>query len=194
MGGGGQDVEVGHGFGGGFELVADGLLGAAALEHVAVDAAVEADLVGGVDVDAEVIEREKLGVVEGEDAFDDDDGGGGDGVEAVGDAGVGFEVVDGAVDRLAGGEAADVFDDELGFERVRVVEVELVASVEGELREVAVVKVEREERGVELGGELAGEGGLAGAGAAGYADDDGFGGCFRHVCWLFLRAILGVQD
>ena len=73
VGGGGEDVEVGHGFGGGFELSAYALFGAAAFEHVAVDAAVEADLVGGVDVDAEVIERKQLGVVEGEDAFDDDD-------------------------------------------------------------------------------------------------------------------------
>ena len=47
--------------------------GAAALAHVAVDAALEADLVGGVDVDAEVVEREKFVVVQREDAFDDDD-------------------------------------------------------------------------------------------------------------------------
>ena len=62
-----------------------------------------------------------------------------------------------------------------------MVEVEFVAGVERELGEVAVVEVEREERGVELGGELAGEGGLAGAGAAGYGDDEGFGGGFGHL-------------
>ena len=47
--------------------------GAAALAHVAVDAALQADLVGRVDVDAEVVERKKLVVVQREDAFDDDD-------------------------------------------------------------------------------------------------------------------------
>jgi hypothetical protein len=83
--GGGQDVEVGHGTGGGFELGSDAGFGASAVAHVAIDAALETNLVGGVYVDAEVIEREKLGVVEGEDAFDDDYAGGGDGVEGSGD-------------------------------------------------------------------------------------------------------------
>lgn len=71
MGGGGDDVEVGHGLGGGFELGADARFGAAALAHVAVDATIEADLVGGVDVDAEVVEVAERLVVEGEDAFYD---------------------------------------------------------------------------------------------------------------------------
>ncbi len=163
---GGQDVEVGHGFGGGVELVADGLLGAAAVAHVAVDAALQADLVGRVDVDGEVEERVELRVVQGEDAFDDDDVGRGDEVEGACDAGVRLEVVDGAVDGLTLGEGADVFDDEFGLERVGVVEVAFVAGVEWEVREVAVVEVEREEGGFELGGELGGEGGLAGAGTA----------------------------
>ena len=56
MGGGGQDVEVGHGLGGGFELSAYALFGTASFAHVAVDAAIEADLIWSVDVDAEVVE------------------------------------------------------------------------------------------------------------------------------------------
>ena len=172
---GGEDVEVSHGFGGGVELLDDGFAGAAALAHVAVDAAHEANVVGGVDVDAEVVERGKFGVVEGEDAFDEDEPGGGDEVEGVGDAGVRGEVVYGAVDGVAGGEGADVLDEELGLEGVGVVEVALAAVVEGELREVAVVEVEGEERGVELMREFGGEGGLSGAGTAADADDDGLG-------------------
>lgn len=172
VGGRGEDVEFSHGFGGGFELGAYAFFGAAAFEHVAVDASGEADVVWGVDVDGEVVEGDEIGVVEGEDAFDDDDGGWGDGIEVVGDAGVGGEVVDGALDGLSAGEGADVLDDEFGLERVGVVEVALVAGVEGELGEIAVVEVEWEERGVELGGEFAGEGGLAGAGTACNADDE----------------------
>ena len=53
------------------------------------------------------------------------------------------------------GEGADVLDDELGLEGVGVVEVALVAGVEREVGEVAVVEVEWEERGFELGGEFA---------------------------------------
>ena len=77
------------------------LFGAAALAHVAVDAALQADLVGRVDVDAEVVEREKLVVVQREDAFDDDDARWHDRLEGVGHAGVAAEVVDGALNGVA---------------------------------------------------------------------------------------------
>ena len=109
---------------------------------------------------------------------------GGDEVERVGDAGVGAEVVDRALDGETGGEDADVREDELGLEGVGMVEVALVAGVEGEVGEVAVVEVEGEEGGVELRGELAGEGGLAGAGTAGYGEY--CGGFRRWVGWEHL--------
>jgi len=125
----GDDVEVGHRFGGGFELGDDGFPGAATLADVSVDAAHEADFVGGVDVDAEVVERGEFGVVEGEDAFDEDVACGDDGFEGVGDAGVGGEVVDGALDGEAECEVADVLDEELGLKGVGVVEVALGAGV-----------------------------------------------------------------
>ncbi len=173
VGFGGYDVELGHGPGSGFPLGVNACFGAAAFAHVAVDAAVKADLVGGVDVDGEAVEGQELGVMEGEDTLDDDDAFRGDGFEGFGDAGVGLEVVDGAVDGLARGEAAEVLDEEFAFERVRVIEVALVAAVERELGEVAVVEVEREECGVERGGEFAGEGGFAGAGTAGDGEDRG---------------------
>ena len=169
----GQNVEVGHGFGRGFELVAYGLFGTAALAHVAVDAASEADVMRGFDVDAEVVERDELGEMEREDAFDDDETCGGDGLEGAEDAGVGREIVNGTLDGAAGGERADVLDEELALERIRMVEVLLVAGVERELGEVAVIEVQREESRVELRGELAGERGFARAGAAGDADDSG---------------------
>ncbi len=168
----GQDVLFGHGAGGGFELGADGFFGAAALAHVAIDAAVEADFVGGVDVDAEVVERYEFWVVERENAFDEDDAGGDDGVEDAGDAGVVGEIVTRTLDGVAVAEAVDVLDEELGFQGVGVVEVLLVALVEGKLREVAVVPVEWEIGGVELGGELFGESGFAGAGTARDADEE----------------------
>ena len=161
---------LGHGAGGGFELFADGCFGAAAFTHVAIDAAVEADFVGRVDVDAEVVERDELGIMQREDTFDEDDLGWSDGVEVVGDAGVVGEVVDRALDGAAKGEVADVGDEELGFEGVGVVEVLFVAGVERELREVAVVEVERKQGRVELRGKLAGKCSFAGAGTAGDAD------------------------
>ena len=169
---GGEDVHFRHGSGCGFELGYDGFFGAAAFAHIAIDAAVEANFVGGIDVDAEVVERDELGVVEGEDAFDEDDAGGVDEVEGVGDAGVAGEVVYRALDGEAFGERADVGDDELGLEGVGVVEVLFVAGVEREPREVAVVVVEGEERGFELRGVLFGESGFAGAGTAGDADQE----------------------
>jgi hypothetical protein len=112
--------------GGGEELLADGFFGAAAVADVAVDAAAQADVVRGVDVDGEGVERLQLRVVEGEDAFDEDDLFGHDAVEGPGDAGVGLEVVDGARDGFSVREFANVLDDEFGLERVGVVEVALV--------------------------------------------------------------------
>jgi hypothetical protein len=137
-----------------------------------VDAAGEADVVGCVDVDAEVVKRVECGVVEREDSFDENEATGNDGLEGSGDAGVVGEVVDGAVDGVAGGERADVLYEELACEGVGVVEVLLVARIQRKLAEVAVIEIEREECGVKLRGKLAGERGLAGAGAAGDADED----------------------
>jgi hypothetical protein len=113
-------------------LLADAGFGAAALAHVSVDAALEAEVGGGVDEDADVVKRAEGLVMESEDAFDDHNGGWRDLFEGSGDAGVSGEVVDGALDGAAGGEGADVLDDELGFERVGVIEVALVAFVERE--------------------------------------------------------------
>jgi hypothetical protein len=158
--------------GSGPELLADTFFSAATLADVAGDAAEKAELMRGVDVDRQRVEREQLGVMEGEDAFYDDDLFGVDFVEGAG-ARVGLEVVDGAVDRLSGGKRTDVVEDEFGFERVGVIEVLFVTAIKRKTGQVAVVEVEREERGVELGGELGGEGGFARAGTAGYGEDDG---------------------
>ena len=100
----GRTNSLGHGQGCGVELLTDRLGGAAALAHVAVDAAGEADVVGGVDVDREVIEGQELRVVEGEDTLNDDDASAGVMVSNwPADAGVGFEIVDGALDGEASG-------------------------------------------------------------------------------------------
>jgi hypothetical protein len=110
--------------------------------------------------------------VEREDSFDDEDVSGGDGLGFVGDAGVGGEVVEGARYGFVIGQSVDLFDEEGVFEGVGVVEVLQVAVFVGEMAEVAVVEVERQEGGVELRGELAGEGGFAGAGATTYPEDE----------------------
>ncbi len=79
---------------------------------------------------------------------------------------------------LAGGEVADVLDDQLGLEGVGMVEVALVAGVEGELGEVAVVEIKGEEGCVELVSKLGREGGFSGARAAADAEDYGELGCW----------------
>jgi len=139
--------------------------------------------------------------MKGQNAFYEDEAGGRDGGECVGNAGVGGEVVDGALDGEALSEVSDVGGEELGLERVGVVEVALVAGIEGELGEVAVVEVEREKRGVELGSQLGGEGGFAGTRTAGDADDGGFGrllgiGICGHVTRVIDRPVwvLGCWD
>ena len=117
--------------------------------------------------------------MEREDAFDDDERVRRDAVAFAGDACVAGKVVDRTVDWLAGCERLNVFENEFGLERVGVVEVALVACVERELAEVAVVEIKGEEGCVELLGELAGEGGLAGAGTTADAEDGGADGACK---------------
>jgi hypothetical protein len=54
--------------------------------------------------------------VESEDSFYDDDARRCDDVKGFGDAGVGLEIVNGALDGVAGGQGVDMLDEELGFE------------------------------------------------------------------------------
>jgi hypothetical protein len=176
MSGGGDDVEIGHGLCRGFELRADRGFGASALAHIAIDSAVEADLVGSIDVDAEVVEGAERRIVKRENTFDDEDFGWHDQFGVVGDAGVGAEVVYRAGDWLVAGECADMFDEQVVLKRVGVIEV-LQGAVGGwKVAKIPVVEVEREKSGVELSGELVGEGGLAGAGASGDTEDEGTAG------------------
>ena len=168
--GGGVDVLLRHGTCGAFVLLADGRFGASALVGVAANAPCEAKGVGGLDVESESEEGAELGEVEGEDAFDEDDGRGLDALR-FGFAGVRGEVVAGPVDRAACDEFAKVGEEELGLEGVRVIEVRAVALLRSEVGEVAVVGVERKEPGMEAITKTAGQDGLAGARAAGDADD-----------------------
>ena len=160
-----------HRAGGGGVLVADGLLGAAALAYIAVDAAGEADGVRRVDEDGEVEALAERGRVEGEDAFDDEDGCGVDTGGAVENSGVRAEVVEGSLDEVVEGEFVEVMEEQVKLDRVRVVEVLLRALLEGKVGEVAVVEVEWEQARVELRGEFTREQGFARAGAAGDAED-----------------------
>ena len=66
MGGGGADVGDACGADSGIILLANGLGRAAPLFDVATEAALKADVVRGFDVDAEVIEREEIGIIERE--------------------------------------------------------------------------------------------------------------------------------
>ena len=143
MGSGGQDEALGHRVRGGPELLANTLRGASALAHIAVDAPGETDFGWSVDVAADAQEGSKLGVVQGQDAFDEHDRTRGDELKDSGNAGVLLEVVDRAVNGATGGEQAHVLEDELAFERIRMIEVAAGACLGREMRKVAVVEVER---------------------------------------------------
>ena len=82
-------------------------------------------------------------------------------------------VVDGAADRLPPPEGLDVPDHQLGLEGVWVVVVELGPLLVGHVAVglVVVVVVEDAHVPLELGLEPFGQGGLAGAGPPGDADD-----------------------
>src|ERR1700761_9025670 len=163
---GGQDVELGHGLCSGCELCAHAFFGTPPLAHVAIDAAVQADRIGCVDVHAKVEKRDQLVIVERENAFHNDELFRCDGIEGIGNARVDFEIVDRALDGKAVREIPDVLDEELAFKRIRMIEVLFVARVQRELRQITVVQIQREKRGIEHIGKLTCECGFAGAGTA----------------------------
>ena len=107
-----------------------------------------------------------------ENAFNEDNAGRVDGLEGVGNAGVTGEVVYRALNGEALSEGADVFDEEGVVEGVGMVEVLQGALGWGQVAEADVVEVEREQGGVELLREFAGQSGFARARTACYAQDE----------------------
>jgi hypothetical protein len=97
---------------GGFVLLADGLGGAAALLRVALEAALVAEVVGGIDEDAELVERAELGEIQAEETFDDDHAAGVDGFGLAGDADVFGKAVERALDGFAAGEGFEVLGEQ----------------------------------------------------------------------------------
>ena len=83
---GGADESDAGGADGGLILLTDGFRRTAALFNVAAEASLEADVVGRLDIDAEMVEREEIGIVEREEALDEEKGRGLDELGEVGDA------------------------------------------------------------------------------------------------------------
>ncbi len=111
-----EDVEVSHGTDGGLILLAHRGLRAATLADVTMDAPGEADLVRRVDVDRDVVERQELWVVQGEDTLDNHNGTGMDGGECALDARMGAEIIDRPLNRTTLRELSQMSDEELGLE------------------------------------------------------------------------------
>jgi len=99
----------------GGELGLDAFGGAAPFTDVAVDAAGKAELLGSVDEDAEVQPFGDAGYGEQQDAVGHHEGSWIEGACLVG-AAVGGEVVDGYLDRPAGGEVVEVLQEEFVVE------------------------------------------------------------------------------
>lgn len=92
--------------------------------------------------------------------------------DGLGLAGVGREVVDGALDALAFLEEVDVLDEEIGVQGVRAVVVDLVPFFRGNGALVfVIIVVENDGYGLpKLLLEVLGEGGFSGSRASGHPD------------------------
>lgn len=137
------DVEVVHGLDGGEVLVDDALEASAALADVARDAAQDALVGVGFDVDLDVEEISEACVLENQDALDDDDAARPDG-DGLFRARVLREVVGRAGDSPSGAQFLEVMDEEVCVERVRVVVVDGAPLLEREIvvRLVVVVVID----------------------------------------------------
>ena|ERR1700744_2413764 len=83
------------------------------------------------------------------------------------------EIVERSLDSFSRGKGRNVCGKERAFDERGIVEVLMGALCRRHVREIEVVIVEREMDAVEGTGKLTGEGGFAGAGEAGDAEDDG---------------------
>jgi hypothetical protein len=164
-----------HGADGVEILEHDGGEGAAAFAGIALDAADEADVGVGIHEHLDIHQAAQFGFGEDEDAVHENDGGGLDG-DGFGEAGVGGKVIDRQGDGAALAEFADMAGKQVAFEGVGVVHILLRALFHRQVRQVAVVGVVGEigdVAGADAVENLAGDGGFAGGGAAGDAEDDG---------------------
>ena len=166
-------------------LVDDALEAAAAVAHVAHDAAQDAHIRVGVDVELDVHLVAELAVFVDQDALDHDDPRRPDGdglVRAVVDR----VVIDRAGDGLALLEVLERLHQQVGVEGVGMVVVELGALLIGHVvvRLVVVVVVDDGYLAAEILDQPPGDGGLAAAGAAGNADDHDI--AVAHLCLLPL--------
>jgi hypothetical protein len=71
MDGGGSNISQACRADRGVVLAANRIRSAAAVLHIALETPLEANIIGRVDIDAQPVQGEQLGIVEGEKAFDD---------------------------------------------------------------------------------------------------------------------------
>ena len=172
---GGLDELFVHGFDGRQVLAHDGIQGAAPLLHVPHDAAQDTDVRVGIHKDLDVHKFPEGGVRENHDAIQDDDLGGAD-LGGLFGAVMDGVVVDRALHGLPRQQLAEMLHEQGRFEGVRVVVVQMGPFLVGQGMVGAIVVVVVDDADVVPEGLLQalGQGGLAGAGAAGDADDHGF--------------------
>ena len=160
-----------HRFYRGGDLVEDGGFSAAAFLDVAVDPAGDAQVAGSLHEHGEAVEITEGDGMERENALQDDDPFGAEGGRN-GHARMGGEIVDGTLDGAARAKGVEVGFEQFPVDRVGMIEVDGVTLVEREVREVAVVRVDFEDRRLGLvRDDGAGESRLSGSGPAGDADD-----------------------
>lgn len=144
-------------------LAANAVWTTSSLDHVAFETPGIPNVLGGRSEHPVVETFDQLGKSEQQDALGDDHIGGGKNDEVVG-ALVAIEVVDGHTYVEAFDQTIEVMAEQIGVERVRVVEVDQGPFVDRQRPKVLVIRVEREDRNVVLadrGGQLVRESRLA---------------------------------
>ena len=101
----------------------NGLGRAASLHHVASQAALEAYFIRRFDIGLQAVYRQKLGIDQGEQPFDDQECPWVDGFSLIENPRVGGEIVEGAFDALATGERCDVCSQEQALNQSRIVKI-----------------------------------------------------------------------
>ena len=169
--GGWPHIFLRHGANGGGVLRCDGFRRASAFADIAGQPAREANVIRRIHVDCKIVEGEKAVVVEGEDAVHYQHAAGLNPLRCARDAGVSCKIIERAIDGPPFCQIRDVSCEEVGFEHPGIVKVLLTALLRGEMRQIAIVVVQRKVCAGKHAGEFSSNQCLTGAGTSANADD-----------------------
>src|SRR5215467_111693 len=155
--------------------------------NVAVEPPDEANIGVGIDKNLEIHQAAQSRIAEDQYSLENDDRPWLD-MSNLGFTGMGLVVIDGLLNCFAGLQRLDVVDQKVDIERVRMIEIDMMAQVDGHIAQIAIIGVLLQidhARGTDRLYDSMGDGSFSGSGSS--SDSD------HHNLWLHGLWLHGFQ-